>query len=123
MLTFAQSVKIYATVGNEEKAEYLVETFGIPREHIFNSHDSSFVPDIMHATNGRGVDIVLNSLGGKLLHASWDCVASFGKMIEIGRRDLLSHGMLSMSPFLEDRSFHGVYLANVSKNRPDIVAG
>ncbi|GLB08452.1 type I Iterative Polyketide synthase (PKS) [Aspergillus tubingensis] len=114
---------IYATVGNEEKAEYLVETFNIPREHIFNSHDNSFVPDVMHATNGRGVDIVLNSLGGKLLHASWECVASFGKMIEIGRRDLLSHGMLSMSPFLEDRSFHGVYLANVSKNRPDIVAG
>lgn len=74
----------------------------------------------MHATNGRGVDVVLNSLSGELLHASWQCVAAYGKMIEIGRRDILSHGMLSLSPFSEDRTFHAVNLANVSRDRPDI---
>ncbi|GLA89661.1 type I Iterative Polyketide synthase (PKS) [Aspergillus tubingensis] len=111
---------IYATVGNEEKAEYLVNTHGIPRAQIFHSRNTSFLPDIMRATSGRGVDIVLNSLSGELLHASWECVAAYGKMIEIGRRDILSHGMLSLSPFAEDRSFHAVNLANVSRDRPDI---
>ncbi|OJJ66336.1 hypothetical protein ASPBRDRAFT_138029 [Aspergillus brasiliensis CBS 101740] len=113
---------IYATVGNEEKAEYLVRTHRIPRDHIFNSRDTSFVRDVMDATDGRGVDIVLNSLAGKLLHASWDCVADFGKMIELGRRDLLLHGMLRMSPFLEDRSFHAVYLVKVARDRPDLLS-
>ncbi|OJZ83134.1 hypothetical protein ASPFODRAFT_142034 [Aspergillus luchuensis CBS 106.47] len=111
---------IYATVGNEEKAEYLVNTHGIPRAQIFHSRNTSFLPDIMRATSGRGVDIVLNSLSGELLHASWECVAAYGKMIEIGRRDILSHGMLSLGPFAEDRSFHAVNLANVSRDRPDI---
>ncbi|PYH28781.1 type I polyketide synthase [Aspergillus neoniger CBS 115656] len=111
---------IYATVGNEEKAEYLVNTHGIPRALIFHSRNTSFLPDIMRATGGRGVDIVLNSLSGELLHASWECVAAYGKMIEIGRRDILSHGLLSLSPFAEDRSFHAVNLANVSRDRPDI---
>ncbi|PYH65910.1 type I polyketide synthase [Aspergillus vadensis CBS 113365] len=111
---------IYATVGNEEKADYLVKTHGIPRGQIFQSRNTSFLPDIMRATNGRGVDIVLNSLSGELLHASWECVAAYGKMIEIGRRDILSHGMLSLSPFAEDRSFHAVNLANVSRDRPEI---
>ncbi|KAI2968758.1 hypothetical protein CBS147323_4154 [Aspergillus niger] len=111
---------IYATVGNAEKAEYLTKTYGIPKSQIFHSRNTSFVQDVMHATNGRGVDVVLNSLSGELLHASWQCVAAYGKMIEIGRRDILSHGMLSLSPFSEDRTFHAVNLANVSRDRPDI---
>lgn len=62
--------QIYATVGNEEKIEHLVKSFGIPREHIFNSRDASFLSGIMELTGGRGVDIVLNSLSGDLLHTS-----------------------------------------------------
>lgn len=113
-------MQIYATVGNAEKAEYLTKTYGIPKSQIFHSRNTSFVQDVMHATNGRGVDVVLNSLSGELLHASWQCVAAYGKMIEIGRRDILSHGMLSLSPLSEDRTFHAVNLANVSRDRPDI---
>lgn len=62
--------EIYATVGSDEKVQYLLETMRIPRDHIFNSRDASFLPGILKATNGRGVDVVLNSLSGELLHAS-----------------------------------------------------
>lgn len=49
---------------------YLIEKFGIPRNHIFSSRNSDFLPSLMEETQGRGVDIVLNSLSGKLLHTS-----------------------------------------------------
>lgn len=62
----------------------------------------------MKLTGGRGVDIVLNSLSGELLHASWECVAPLGKMIELGKRDFLLNGTLPMSPFAENRTFYGV---------------
>ena len=62
--------EIYVTVGNQEKVDYLVNTFGLPRDHIFGSRDSDFLPALMHATQGRGVDIALNSLSGELLHAT-----------------------------------------------------
>lgn len=62
----------------------------------------------MKETDGKGVDVVLNSLAGKLLHASWQCVARGGKMIELGKRDFLDHGMLSMGRFAENRAFFGV---------------
>jgi NADPH:quinone reductase-like Zn-dependent oxidoreductase len=74
----------------------------------------------METTDGRGVDLVLNSLAGHLLHASWECVAPHGKMIELGKRDFLTHGVLSMSPFMLNRSFTGVDLMGVLKERPDI---
>ena len=113
-------VQIYATVGNEEKAQYLVDTFSIPRERIFYSRDNSFAIDLMRATNGRGVDIVLNSLAGKLLHASWECVAPYRKMIELGKRNFLTHGALSMSPFLGNRTFIGVDLLHIFQHSPQI---
>jgi len=79
--------EIYATVGNEDKASFLVKEFGIPRNRIFNSRDNSFLKGIMEATNGSGVDLVLNSLSGELLSTSWKCVAPDGAMVEIGKRD------------------------------------
>ncbi len=79
--------EIYATIGSEDKAAFLVKEFGIPRNRIFNSRDSSFLQGIMEATHGSGVDLVLNSLSGELLSASWKCVAFDGAMIEIGKRD------------------------------------
>ncbi|KAL8914311.1 MAG: hypothetical protein Q9171_001031 [Xanthocarpia ochracea] len=71
--------EIYATVGSEEKVQHLMTTFNIPRERIFNSRDASFVKGLMQATHKKGVDLVLNSLSGELLHATWQYVASFGR--------------------------------------------
>lgn len=59
----------------------------------------------MHETEGQGVDLVLNSLSGELLHATWTCVAEFGTMVEIGKRDLIGNGKLDMNPFLANRSY------------------
>ncbi|KAF5121795.1 Highly reducing polyketide synthase gloL [Metarhizium anisopliae] len=59
--------QIYCTVGSDVKRNHLAENYGIPPSHIFNSRDSSFLPDVLRATDGRGVDVVLNSLPGDLL--------------------------------------------------------
>ncbi|KAL3496347.1 hypothetical protein BJX62DRAFT_251184 [Aspergillus germanicus] len=106
---------MYATVGSEEKAQYLMDRFNIPRHRIFNSRSTDFLHDVMRETNGRGVDVVLNSLTGSLLHASWDCLASFGRMIELGKRDFLSNGQLSMGPFIKNRAYIGFDLTQVGK--------
>ncbi|KAJ5965134.1 uncharacterized protein N7479_005010 [Penicillium vulpinum] len=112
--------EIYATVGNEEKVKYLMETFGLPRNRIFNSRNTSFVEDIMRETNGQGVDLALNSLSGELLHATWKCIAPFGKMVEIGKRDLIGSGKLDMSPFLYNRSYCCVDLDQLWSEQPTL---
>ncbi|KAJ2982753.1 hypothetical protein NQ176_g1174 [Zarea fungicola] len=96
---------IYCTVSSDEKIRHLETQYGIPRDRIFGSRDASFRDDLCRATHGRGVDVVLNSLSGELLHASWDCVAEFGRMIEIGKRDLEGNGKLALKPFLLNRSY------------------
>ncbi|GJC88624.1 highly reducing polyketide synthase gloL [Colletotrichum liriopes] len=109
---------IYCTVSNDSKAEFLVDRFGIPRRHIFNSRDATFLPAVLEVTEGRGVDVVLNSLAGELLHASWKCVAMFGTFVEIGRRDFVGQGLLAMDTFEANRSFVGFDLLRFTTERP-----
>ncbi|KAL4906190.1 hypothetical protein BDW74DRAFT_139610 [Aspergillus multicolor] len=106
--------EIYVTVGSGEKVRFLTEELGVPRERIFHSRNDSFVADIMCATNGVGVDVVLNSLSGELLHASWRCVATEGCMVDLGKRDFLGRGRLAMRPFTDNRAFFGIDLSPLS---------
>ncbi|KAL3462238.1 hypothetical protein BJX64DRAFT_288570 [Aspergillus heterothallicus] len=101
----AVGAEIYATVGSQEKVQYLMETYAIPRSHIFHSRDASFYTDLMRETRGRGVDYVLSSLSGELLRTSWKCVAPGGTMFDISRRDVLADAMLPMRYFQERKSF------------------
>lgn len=72
----------------------------------------------MRMTNDRGVDLVLNSLAGELLHASWKCVAEFGTMVEIGKRDFRRRARLAMETFEANRTFIGLDLGLVHQRQP-----
>jgi NADPH:quinone reductase-like Zn-dependent oxidoreductase len=107
------SAKIFATVGTQEKKEFLVRELGLEPESIFSSKDLSFVPGILTATENRGVDVILNSLTGDLLHESWRLCATFGRFVEIGKQDLSSAGRLDMQVFLRSVSFIAIDLAEL----------
>ena len=96
---------MYATVSTEEKKDFLVNELGLPRENIFQSRDISFAEGVMSATKGKGVDVVLNSLTGDLLHASWRCCANFGRFVEVGKRDIIDAGKLDMDVFSRNLTF------------------
>ncbi|KAG8167882.1 hypothetical protein KVR01_003571 [Diaporthe batatas] len=106
---------IYVTASSDTKRELLVG-MGIPDDNIFYSRDTSFVDDIMHATGGRGVDVVLNSLGGELLQQSWKCIKTFGRFVEIGKADILQKTGLTMEPFERNATFSAVDMYVVVEN-------
>ena len=70
---------VYTTVGSTDKKKLMLEKYGIPEKNIFYSRNTSFASGIMRETGGRGVDVVLNSLGGKELQATWGCIAPVSK--------------------------------------------
>ncbi|KAE8167506.1 polyketide synthase [Aspergillus tamarii] len=114
--------KVIATVGSQVKRDLLRNRYGIPDEQILSSRDDSFVEGIMRLTEGRGVDVVLNSLSGKLLHASWNIVAPFGRFIEIGKRDIHENSALEMEPFRRNVLFASVDLVAVFAKNPALGA-
>jgi NADPH:quinone reductase-like Zn-dependent oxidoreductase len=118
MLAQLVGAEIYATVGSKEKAQLLMDTYGIPEDHIFTSRNASFATDVMAATNGKGVDVALNSLSGQLLDATWKCMAMFGRLVEIGKRDIEINTRLNMSGFQGNVSFSAIDLTYMGRFRP-----
>lgn len=96
MLANYAGAEVYTTVSTAEKAQLLVDRYGVKKDHIFYSRDLSFAQGIMRMTNGRGVDVILNSLAGEFLRRTWDCIAPFGRFIEIGKKDAQSNGRVSL---------------------------
>lgn len=101
---------VLATVGSPAKRQLLKEQYGLTEDQMFSSRDASFAKGVMAATNGKGVDIVLNSLAGPLLHASWSCVAPFGRFLEIGKRDIHENSKIGMDPFRKNVLFASIDL-------------
>ncbi|KAI9170607.1 Lovastatin diketide synthase LovF 15 [Paramyrothecium foliicola] len=112
---------IYATVETDADIEFLVKTFNVPKTHIFSSTDSSFVKEVLRETDGNGVDLVLHSQTGNLMHATWKLVADFGKMVAIGAADMLSSDKLELDSSLGGRTFAGVDLDALVAKKPSVV--
>jgi NADPH:quinone reductase-like Zn-dependent oxidoreductase len=65
----------------------------------------------MKATNGKGVDVILNSLSGDFLDESWRCIADEGRFVDIGKKDMIDRNTLSMEPFCRNASYCAVDLS------------
>ncbi|KHN94311.1 polyketide synthase [Metarhizium album ARSEF 1941] len=104
---------IYATMGSPAKRQLLKDVYGLKEEQMFSSRDASFAKGVMDATGGKGVDVVLNSLAGPLLHASWACLAPFGRFLEIGKRDIHENSKIAMDPFRRNVLFASIDLVTM----------
>ncbi|KAI9676095.1 MAG: putative Hybrid PKS-NRPS biosynthetic cluster [Caeruleum heppii] len=101
---------VIATVGSQGKRDFLKNRLGLRDDQMFSSRDDSFLEGVMKVTNGRGVDVALNSLAGKLLHTTWACITHFGRFIEIGKRDIHENSKIDMEPFRKSVTFASVDL-------------
>lgn len=102
-----QGARVLATAGTSEKRA-IARAFGA--DEVFGSRDLSFAEEVRRATAGRGVDIVLNSLAGEPMQRSLECLAPFGRFVELGKRDYLEGTRLDLRPFLRNLSYHGLDL-------------
>ena len=86
-LAQAAGAEVFATASAPKQA-YL-RSLGIT--HIFDSRQTRFGEEILAATDGAGVDVVLNSLTSEgFIEASLSCLARGGRFVELAARDILS---------------------------------
>jgi NADPH:quinone reductase-like Zn-dependent oxidoreductase len=100
--------EVFTTAGTHSKRSFLMDKFKLASDHVFSSRDSGFVEGIKVCTNGKGVDVVVNSLAGPLLQNSFDCLANFGRFVEIGKKDIEQNSRLGMSTFARNVSFSSI---------------
>jgi NADPH:quinone reductase-like Zn-dependent oxidoreductase/malonyl CoA-acyl carrier protein transacylase len=113
--------EVFATVGNAEKKRLLLKEYGLQEDHIFYSRNNSFADAIRHATNGQGIDVILNSLTGDGFRESWKCLNKFGRFIEIGKRESGSKARLDVDSMDSNASFISLDMFTLIAERPKIV--
>ncbi|MGE0006500.1 MAG: zinc-binding alcohol dehydrogenase family protein [Parvibaculaceae bacterium] len=76
-----EGAHVIGTVGSAGKAERPL-AFGA--HHVIDRSAQDFVAETMRITQGRGVDLVIDSLGADILERSFDALRPFGRVINIG---------------------------------------
>ncbi len=108
--------RIFGTAGTPEKRQRLL---GQGVEAVFDSRSLDFAAGIRDATQGQGVDVVLNSLSGAALQTSWGLLAPYGRFVEMGKRDIEADSPLGLSHFDLNRSFAAIDIDRMMKERPE----
>ncbi|HUE34595.1 MAG TPA: polyketide synthase dehydratase domain-containing protein, partial [Mycobacterium sp.] len=109
---------VYATAGTPEKREHLRE-LGV--QHVSDSRSLAFADEVLTATDGDGVDVVLNSLTGEAIAKGLAALRPYGRFVEIGKRDIYGHGRLRLWQLRHNASYIVVDLAQLILDRPAYV--
>ena len=72
---------VYATAGSDEKCR-ACEKLGA--EMAINYRTQDFVEVVREATSGRGVDVILDIVGGEYVSRNLRCLALHGRLVQIG---------------------------------------
>ena len=88
---------------------------------LFDSRQERFADAI--AREIGGVDVVLNSLAGPAMQASFQLLKPFGRFVELGKRDFLDNGQLGLRPFVRNIAYSGVDLDELLAHDRGIVSG
>jgi len=79
-LAKARGARVFATAGSAEKC---AACEGLGAEHAINYRDADFVAVIHEMTGGRGVDVILDMVGGDYFARNIDALAVEGRLVEI----------------------------------------
>jgi len=80
-LARAFGATVYATAGSDEKCD-ACKALGTAL--AINYREQDFVEAIREATSGRGVDVILDIVGGDYLPRNLECLAQDGRLVQIG---------------------------------------
>jgi len=76
----AMGNRVFATAGSDEKCAACVK---LGAEKAINYRTQDFAAEVMAATGGRGVDVVLDMVGGDYVQREIACLAEEGRLVFI----------------------------------------
>lgn len=105
--------EVFATAGTPEKRAHL-RSRGVA--HVFDSRSLDFADQVLAATEGQGVRLVLNSLTGAFVGATLRTLSKDGVFLELGKREIWTPGEVSAAR--PDVAYHVFDAGSVAKADP-----
>ena len=113
--------RVFVTTSSTESKELLREMYDIPEDHIFSRENGKYVQTIQDLTSGVGVDVVLSCHSGGGDMTSWECVAPFGRLVELDSKTHTVNLGLPLAPSTKNIVFATVDLQEIIRERPAFI--
>lgn len=109
------AAKIIGTVGKPEKIQAALD---VGADEVLCLAEGDFSKRVQELTDGKGADVILDSLGGQYTNQGMDCLAPYGRLVVFGNAtgsySQLNTGLLHASC----RSLLGFSIGSTRKLRP-----
>lgn len=110
----AAGAEVYATASSEEKIQ-LARSMGA--DHVINYKTQDFAAVIKDKTSGKGVDVVLESVGGEVYDKSQQCLAIMGRLVVFGVASGQPGRTDPIDLLFKNKSIIGFHLGRYSADR------
>lgn len=130
----AGAKEIYATAGSKEKCDFIVNELGATK--AFNYKEEDWSAEILKATGGKGVDIVIDFIGANYFQGNINVAARDGRIVCLGLmsgtkvKDVDISGLLFKRIRIEgstlrsrDEDYQGKLRDRLEKYIPDFESG
>lgn len=97
--------EILVSVPTLQDKDLLLSQYAIPEDHILDSNDANIKAEVMRLTSGKGLDVVINCSTGEALRLAWQCIAPYGRFVDLGTHNLDLNTRLEMINFKRNASF------------------
>ncbi|MBI9089233.1 MAG: SDR family NAD(P)-dependent oxidoreductase [Desulfobacterium sp.] len=87
--------------------------------HVMDSRSLDFADEIGELTQGKGVDVILNSLTGEFLERSFSCLAKGGRFVEIGKIGVWTPEEAAVKR--PDAAYHLFDMNDIAGRHPDSI--
>ncbi|MEV0359105.1 SDR family NAD(P)-dependent oxidoreductase [Nocardia sp. NPDC050697] len=91
-----RGARIIGTASTDERRAHVLS---LGADHAIDSRSLNFVDDVLEITGGKGVEVVLSSAPGEILRQNFNAVAEFGRIVEVGKADIYTGGLLELANF------------------------
>ncbi|WP_280500644.1 type I polyketide synthase [Nocardia farcinica] len=107
--------RIIGTAGSAERRAHVL---ALGADHALNSRSLNFADEVLALTGGAGVDVVLSTAPGEALRQNFHAVREFGRIVEVGKADIYTGGLLELAAFDKNLSYFSVDLDRMCAVRP-----
>lgn len=109
---------VVGTVGSEAKVAAAKQAGA---DLVICYENEGFSNQVNELTNGKGVDIVLDSIAGKVTEESLNCLALYGRLVQFGNSSGQVGKFCTADVHSSCRSVLGFSLGTTRKHRPELL--
>jgi NADPH2:quinone reductase len=114
----ALGARVVAVVGGDEKAEFCR---GLGADAVLDHRDGPVGPRLRELTDGRGVDLVYDPVGGDLAEDAADALARHGRLLAVGFASGRWPEFDTHELVVTNRSLVGVFAGGYSREELDAI--